>query len=529
MKRIWIAGVTVAAVAAHARAQCPAIDFENLAAGAAVTDQYAGVTFSVVPQSCANSPTLYMRIASGLAGGTSSGSKALKIELPPCGPGFSDEYVRMVFDDLQSEVSFILGDWATTYAVRAYSTSSGGLGLLSSASVVIEGVGTVGVHRFVRVTNAAGSIRRIEIEAAASNFEAIDDLAFGQDTTPPIAEIQVPTYEACSCGVIQVRGRACDPDGAYDFDKLEYQRVDAAVGAAWTQVGMFSVPQCTPNGLLYSWNTAPAAITDGFYYLRLTVVNECGLTTTDQTVAYVDKSFSLLPAHVRSPAAGAIVGGVVCFDGTVWDFCPGTYTAKYSEAGAGVFSEVDPLNLIYATWVVNDPFASWNTEVGLAAVADGDYDIEVRGTDGCGNTAAVTRTITIDNTAPTALITSPVSCTYRCGVIAVNGTADDANLQSWVLEYTGGDAHGWVLIEEGVGPVVAGLLANWDTAGLALCDYTLRLRVYDEAVIDCGPWNNVSEYTVSLHLGAYADCNRSGTLTAADFTCFQGQFVAGCP
>ncbi len=28
---------------------------------------------------------------------------------------------------------------------------------------------------------------------------------------------------------------------------------------------------------------------------------------------------------------------------------------------------------------------------------------------------------------------------------------------------------------------------------------------------------------------AYADCNQSGTLTVADFTCFQGAFVTGCP
>ncbi len=27
----------------------------------------------------------------------------------------------------------------------------------------------------------------------------------------------------------------------------------------------------------------------------------------------------------------------------------------------------------------------------------------------------------------------------------------------------------------------------------------------------------------------YADCNGSGSLTVADFTCFQTEFVAGCP
>ena len=527
MNRHWIAASALAVLSARAVAQCSIIDFENLGAGVPVTTQYDGVTFSVQPQSCGGNPTLYMRVVANPAGGTASPTRCIRID-EGC-PSFSDAYLRMVFDELQSDVSFVLGDWATTYTVRAYSTASGGLGLLSSTPVVVGGVGAVGIHRFVRVTNAGGMIRRIEVEAAVSNFEAIDDLAFGHDDTAPIAEIEAPLYEACSCGTVPVRGRACDPDGAYGSDKLEYQRVDAAVGSPWTLVGSFTSPQCTPNGLLYNWNTAPAAIADGLYYLRLTVVNACGLTSTDQTVVYVDKGFSLNGAHVRSPAANALVGGAVCFDGTVWDHCPGTYTVKYRPAGAGIFAPVEPLVPSYPGWVINDPFASWNTRSGAASVADGDYDVEIRGTDQCGNTAAVTRTITVDNTLPTALITSPVSCAYRCGVIAVNGTATDAHLRNWILDYTGGAAHGWVTIAEGAGPIAGGLLANWNTAGLVSCDYTLRLRVHDDAVIDCGPWTNAAEYMVSIHVGPYADCNGDGVLTVADFGCFQTAFLLPCP
>ena len=105
-----------------ARADCPTINFDNLAANTAVSNQYSGVVFSVLPQTCGGIPTLYMRIYVP-PNGTSSGSRCLKID-GGC-PDFSADYLRMVFDLPQSEVSFTLGDWATTYTVRYYTNTSG--------------------------------------------------------------------------------------------------------------------------------------------------------------------------------------------------------------------------------------------------------------------------------------------------------------------------------------------------------------------------------------------------------------------
>ncbi len=511
--------VLSAALASGAAGQCTTIDFENLAAGAVVTNQYDGVTLSTFPGSA-------MRIIANIAGGTSSGTKCIRID--PDGGGASIDAFRMVFDEGQSEVTFMLGTDAGNYTVSAFNTPAGA-GLIGPPQVIALGPAAApgpGVHRFVRVTAPLGDLRRIEITGAQSTFEAIDDLAFNQDATPPTARIDAPAYATCICGSVQVTGIACDSDGEYGFDRLEYQRVDAAPGAAWTQVGMFTSPVCAA-GLLYTWNTAPAAVTDGLYYLRLTVVNECGLTSTDQTVVYVDKSFALGAASVRTPPEGSLVGGNVCIDGTVWDMCPGSFTVKYKPAIGGVFLPVDPLIAVYDTWIMNDPFANWQTE---GVVVDGAYQLEVKGTDQCGNTATVLRNVAVDNTDPVALITSPTNCSYRCGVIAVTGTVSDAHIDQWVLDYTGGGLHGWSApIAQGNANVVAGVLANWNTAGLPPCDYTLRLRVWDTSSVNCGSGTNYAEYLVSLHVGAYADCNADGLLTIADFGCFQTKFVLGCP
>ncbi len=42
-------------------------------------------------------------------------------------------------------------------------------------------------------------------------------------------------------------------------------------------------------------------------------------------------------------------------------------------------------------------------------------------------------------------------------------------------------------------------------------------------------WLNLDDGTQFIGLACYPDCNESGTLTVADFTCFQAKFVAGDP
>lgn len=475
------------APATAAWAECPTIDFENLAANTAVTSQYSGVTFSVQPQTCGGIPTLYMRIYTP-PNGTSSGTKCIKIDAG-C-PDFSDDYLRMVFALPQSEVSFTLGDWATTYTVRYY-TNTVGAGLIGSFNVVIPpaGGGDVGVHRRVTVTSASKNIRRIEVQGATSTFEAIDDLTFDVDQTPPIAEISVPTYEACDCdNSVSVRGRACDDDGVYGHDTLHYMPVG---GTTWTFVDSATTPQCTVNGALYTWDTT--AVADGCYFLRLTVENQCGLISEAVTVVCLDRTIG---ETMRSPAGGTILGGTVCIDGTVNDRCFAYYTADWKTAtSGGAYLPVDAAHPQYFTPVINDPLAAWDTR----AVSDGNYFVRLAAFDSCGHSSSNQVTVTVDNTAPTAFITSPTPCSARNGIVQVSGTASDAHLQGWVLQYTGDGVHGWVTIASGNASVVNGILALWDTTGLAPCAYALRLVVTDQSVLDCnGAARNQSEYTVTL-------------------------------
>lgn len=307
------------------------------------------------------------------------------------------------------------------------------------------------------------------------------------DVTAPLVSMTAPPAESCACSIVQVTGSVSDPDGTYDGDVLEYRRSDLP---NWTQAGSSSTER---SGVLYNWNTA--GLSEGLYFLRVTATNTCGLSNSAVTIVYVDRSFN--PVDLRAPQAGNILANTVCFDGTVWDRCFDNYRVEWQPAGGGAFNPVDPGNPIYTATVINDPLAAWN----VTGVADGDYRIRVTGVDSCGNSDVETRVITVDNTAPVAQIASPTECICVEGTVQIVGTANDANLQSWALQYTGGDAHGWVTIASGNTPVINALLANWNTAGLKPCAYTLRLSVADKSSISCSGNVHISEHYTSVDVG----------------------------
>ena len=480
--------IAVAAAGIEAAQAACTIDFENYALNTAVTNQYRGVTFSVLPQTCAPSSPVQMRIRVP-EGGTSSGTRCLKIDTG-C-PDFSDDYLRMVFSLAQSNVSFTLGDSGVPYAVRFYNTN----GVLMGTTNVPT---TAGVHRQVTVASASRNIRRIEIQSVTSGFfEAIDDLTFDSDLTPPIAEISVPTFQTCVCSnIVSVRGRSCDEE-SYDHDELHYQRVG---GSGWTLVGRAGAPVCTPNSPLYNWNVA--AVPDGSYYLRLIAYNECGLSSEAITVVNLNRTVS--SGSIRSPLAGWIVGGTICIDGTAWvDGCFDHYTLERRPAGGGTFVPVDPAHLQYTAGVISDPLASWNTATG--ATPDGDYVLRLTVFDDCGHSSVpVLVPVTVDNTAPVAVIFSPVPCSKRNGLVQIIGTVTDAHLGGWTLQYSDVNTHQWTSIASGSGPVVNGLLANWNTAGLRQCAYALRLIANDQSRVDldCSGRSGLNgrEYVVALDI-----------------------------
>jgi hypothetical protein len=478
-------------MASTAGAGCT-IDFEDLPMGTAVTDQYSGVTFSVTDgfggQSCNGFPPLYMRIQAPEFGTPESGLKCLKIDRA-C-PDFSPDFLRMEFTTPQRRVTFAVGDVNVNYAIRSYKVDGT---LLDSQTVL----GAIGVRTHVDVSWPTAEIKHIEVQAQDQYFEAIDDLTFEAGT--PAAQISSPAFGTCTCASsVSVFGRRCVDDGPYGYDMLEYRPVN---GTTWTQVYGNTTPKCTPNSLIYTWPVA--TLSDGWYYLRVTVANACGSTTNDVTVVNVHRTIDA--AQIRTPLDGFIIGGTVCIDGSAFDACFSSYAVEKKPQAGGSFTPVDPSHPYYTTPVASDPLASWNTAEN--STPDGDYIVRVTTTNACGLWASQQVQVTLDNTPPVGIISLPMPCSRWHGIVPIYGAATDAHLGGWALEYSHPVTHQWTLIASGTGPIVNAKFADWDTAGLPACAYTVRLLVTDLARVnlDCSGNSGAHQTEYLLNLDIVGD------------------------
>jgi hypothetical protein len=455
---------------------------------------------------------------------------------------------RNVWFKFMSEVTGV-AQFSTCHPTTVYDTVARALqgncsGLMvergcNDDSATPECTNPCGTYRGSAVSFAvnAGEEYFLEVGAYANNAAGCD-LCLGAtltivdqcdvDTTPPIVVISLPLSwpapSGVTCDSTMIYGSAHDPDGTFDRYTVEYLPVN---GNTW--IPIYSSPNPVVNGDLLgggTWNTG--GLSQGWYFLRLSAFNVCGRSSSVVAWLFVDKQYD--SAAIRSPANGAVLGGSVCVDGTVWDENArgaDSYTVRYAPLPAGTpLSPVDPAHLTYAGTVLNDPLASWNTRAGIA---DGNYRLRLDATDQCGRASTPqTRDVVIDNTAPIAVITAPTSCSYVQGQVDILGTASDAHLDGWALYYTGGDAHGWVTIASGTTPVINGLLGRWNTAGLRPCAYTLRLVVTDRSVLDCnGALRNQSEYLVSVNVGAHGDfdADNDGDVDLRDYHLFEDAFT----
>lgn len=298
------------------------------------------------------------------------------------------------------------------------------------------------------------------------------------DTTPPTVELDTPEFLGCVCDDLNfpITGVAYDDDGDFDYYILEY----ATTTGGWNSIGTFTTP-VPSSGLLGSgWDTT--GLSTGYYYLRLTGYNEEGLQASDQVTVWVDKVYS--SHELVYPQNNGVIGRDVCIKGTAWDhLCHDRYTVEYREVGGTTWLPVEPGTPYYTENVLNDPLAHWDTITN--GIPDGEYDLRFEAFDTCGNTATETIQVIVDNTLPTAEITSPAACAAVGHTsIIVYGSVDDDNLAGWRLEYNGNDSDIWHTIAQGTAPV-SGKLGDWDTSNLDACAYVIRLVAWDSAVLHC--------------------------------------------
>jgi hypothetical protein len=377
-----VAATSLVAAAGVAHAQCDPVDFEEFDPDTVATSIIPGVTITAPPGSCGGFGSVLPIVVDPI-GNTSSGNRAVSLQAG-C-PDFSPDYLRLVFDEPQTFVEFTCGETVGTpghdFEVRWY--NSAGARIHTDTFESGSGIG-----RLVRY--AAADIRRVEIHETGDYFEAIDDLVFDVDTTPPTVEIDTPVHNTCVCGdaLVPIVGTVGDDDGDYQCDVLAYRRINADPGDPWVEMstacGDFS-------GTLHQFD--PRDLPDGGYYVRITGTNACDLTQSDVTVVRVDRS-------PPAPALTGFMGGgrdadTVC--GTVEVLGVTDIPCRVCSVSSWVL-EARPesggsIVLASGTGRVLCSFGTWDT----TKVEDGVYRLDVIVTDTCDRVGTDSIYVTVDN------------------------------------------------------------------------------------------------------------------------------------
>lgn len=110
--------------------------------------------------------------------------------------------------------------------------------------------------------------------------------------------------------------------------------------------------------------------------------------------------------------------------------------------------------------------------------SDGIYTLKLFCLDNSGLSSETSLKVTIDNTPPIALISSPAESAQITGTTAITGTASDANFSYYTLSYA--KESDYVTITSTTSAVSSGILGSWNTTGLSGA-YKLKLLAYDLA------------------------------------------------
>lgn len=367
-----------------------------------------------------------------------------------------------------------LSNWTLEYGLGSDPSS---WTTINTGTASITG-GTLGNWNTNSLTNGSQYRLRLRATDAAGNYNDTTKL-LTKNGTAPVTTITVPANNAHIGGAYTVKGTASDPN-------LTSWILDYGQGASpstWNEIdeGTTSIT----NGTLSTWYMS--SLTEGTVYtLRLSATNSSG--GSNQTMVQIIKDSTALPTtDMWSPDDGSTISGTVTVTGTVSDTDISSWTLEY-----GLGSSPSSWTTINSgtTSVTGGTLGSWNTS---SLTAGSQYRLRLRATDSAGNYNQTTKLLTKGGGVPTTSITVPANNAYINGTITVTGTASDANMSSWTLDYGAGTApSSWTTINTGTTSVTNGTLGSWNTSSLTNGSvYTLRLRATNSS-------SNTNQTTVQV-------------------------------
>lgn len=257
-------------------------------------------------------------------------------------------------------------------------------------------------------------------------------------------------------------------------DNLEsyktYFSTAPANDASWQLASEGSV---TGNGLAAK---SLEGLAEGSYALKVMAVDQAGNRSELQKTFSIDNT--LPKPTLTAPTDGSYLSirkNPVAVRGKVEEANPASYALRLAPAGAGGVTDLasgkgKPASELLANW-------------DLAGAADGRYVLTLHAEDLAGLEADAAVTVTVDNTAPQAAVTTPANGSYVRKAADIIGVARDENLQGYRIDIAPGGkaaAQRWSQLGSGSAGVDNAVLLSW-TALPVDGVHTLRLTVTDKA------------------------------------------------
>ena len=229
----------------------------------------------------------------------------------------------------------------------------------------------------------------------------------------------------------------------------------------------------------FAWeglDDAGSIVPDGAYSARLTALLS-SLTDVNQTETITIKIDTSPPAaSIAPPADGTYVRTDFTVMGSITD--PGLSEYSLSLSGASFSSIIDQGNQERN----NFAFAI------LSDLSDGPYTLTVKAKDAAENSMEKSISFTVDKTAPLLTLDAVNNGGYYGGqnpVVAVSGTIEEKNLDTFSLRYGFGDSPTeWMAMTSGNAVPDAQPWFNWNVGpndGVADGTYMISLFVTDKA------------------------------------------------
>jgi len=290
----------------------------------------------------------------------------------------------------------------------------------------------------------------------------VEDMA-GNTTTSTLRNVSVdnvsPTPTLADPGQYLAGTVSLSASSDPDTTQVDFERRPAG-GGLWVTIASDTT---TP------WGTSldTTALTDGLYDFRAVATDQTGHTGTSPIRANVRVDNTSPAGSLTGPANGATVGGTsVALSGSYSDSGSGVAAVRYElrPTGGGSWSTI-------AT-STSAPFgATWDA----TTVSSGSYDLQPVITDNAGNTfTGPMRTITVDVSAPTVVLTNPGAIISGSVTLTATVTGSGATQVSFGATPTG--AASWSSLGT---DTTAPWSTTLDTRNLQDGVYDLRATVSD--------------------------------------------------